>query len=128
MKRDLDLVRSILLWMEAQPEGRNINWKLSIGKYTDEEVAYHCHLMAQAGLILAHNSTFVESHSPQATPGSITWAGYEFLDLAKHDKLWAKAKRKILAPAGGIAFSLLLEWLKAEASTRLGISKTPSAP
>lgn len=121
MKRDLDLVRKLLQWMEAQPEGHNINWNVAIEGFTDEEIGYHVHLMGQAGLVIAEDSTYGESHSPLAEPVSITWAGHEFLDASKDNKLWASAKTKVIAPAGGVAFSVLLEWLKAEAKQRLGL-------
>lgn len=121
MKRDLDLVRAILLWMEARPEGRNINWKIEIDGYTAEQIGYHAYLMSQAGLIEAADATFQESHSPQFVPQQLTWAGHEFLNAAKDSSIWAKAKTHVIGPTGGVAFTVLLEWLKAEAKTRLGL-------
>jgi hypothetical protein len=121
MKRDMDLIRSILLWVEARPEGHNIGWQLQIEGHTSEEVGFHVHLLGQAGLLLVDDETMSESTSPCASPVSLTWAGYEFLESAD-DTLWAKAKSKVIAPAGGIAFTLLLEWLKAEGRARLGLT------
>lgn len=121
MKRDLDLVRSILLWMEAQPHGSVANQPVQIDGRSSEEIGYHVHLMAQAGLIDAADLTFSDSKSPQAMPLSITWDGYEFLDAASDSSLWESAKTKVIAPAGGVAFSVLLEWLKAEALARFGL-------
>jgi hypothetical protein len=121
MKRDLDLVRSLLQWMEAQEGGRNVGWKIEIEGYTDEQIGFHAHLMAQAGLIQAADATYMESHTPIAKPISITWQGYEFLEASKDNTLWAKAKKHVIAPAGGVAFSVLSEWLKAEAKRRLSL-------
>lgn len=45
----------------------------------------------------------------------LTWEGHEFLDAARNDTTWRKAKDKFLKPAGAWTFSLLLEFLKAEA-------------
>lgn len=119
MKRDLDLVRSILQWMEARPEGRNVAWEVIIDGYTDEQIGYHVHLMGQAGLVIAKDSTFLESHSPYAIPVSITWAGHEFLGASGDSSLWTSAKKKVIGPAGSVAFSVLLEWLKSEAKKKL---------
>lgn len=121
MKRDMDLVRSILLWIEARPEGHNIGWTLEIDGYTDEQIGYHVHLMGQAGLLLVDNETMLDSRAPFASPSSITWAGYEFHDAVKDNTVWAKAKAKVIVPAGGVAFTLLLEWLKQEGKARLGL-------
>lgn len=121
MRRDLDLVRSILLWIEAQPEGHNINWTVAIAGHTDEQIGYHVHLMEQAGLLIASDATYSESRSPSAIPVSITWNGHEFLNAAKDSNLWARAKANVIGPAGGVAFTVLLEWLKAEAKRQLGL-------
>lgn len=121
MKRDLDLVRKILQWMEAQDQGRNVGWKIEIEDHTDEQIGYHAHLMAQAGLILAADRTYTDSHTPYSIPLSITWAGHEFLAAAASDTIWAKAKEHVLKPAAGATFPVLLEWLKMEAKARLGL-------
>ncbi len=122
MKRDMELVREILLWMEIQPEGHNVNWDIKIDGYSDEQIAYHIYLMSQAGLIYAQESTFLESHSPQAIPISITWEGHEFIGAAKDRHLWDAAKSKVIGPAGTVAFTVLLEWLKVQALKKLGIT------
>jgi hypothetical protein len=121
VKRDLDLVRSILQWMEARPEGHNVAWEMAIDGYANEEIGYHVHLMGQAGLIIAEDITHLASHSPCAMPISITWAGHEFLGASNDSTLWASAKKKVIGPAGSVAFNVLLEWLKSEAKKKLGL-------
>ena len=77
--------------------------------------------MGQAGLLKTEENTNLADTSPSAIPLSLTWEGHEFIDAAKDSKLWAKAKKHVLAPAGGVAFNVLLEWLKMEAKTKLGL-------
>ena len=72
-------------------------------------------------MILAKDSTFQESHSPCAIPLSITWAGHESLGAFEDSTSWASAKKKVISPAGSVAFSVLLEWLKSEAKRKLGL-------
>ncbi|MDB4873325.1 MAG: hypothetical protein JWL97_4329 [Gemmatimonadales bacterium] len=119
MRRDMDLVRNILLWIEAQDHALNINWEIQIEGFSDEQVGYHCHLMHEAGLIVASDATCMDSQSPEAIPRCLTWAGHDFLDSVKDATLWAKAKKHVILPAGGVAFSVLTEWVKAEAKHRL---------
>jgi hypothetical protein len=121
VKRDLDLVREILLWIEAQPHGSVANRHIIIAGHSDEEIGYHAFLMKDAGLIRAADTTFMDSQSPSAMPQGLTWAGHEFLDAAKDNTIWAKAKTHVIAPVGGVAFSVLLDWLKGEAKARLGL-------
>lgn len=97
------------------------NGELQIPGFTDEQIGFHVHLLGQAGLALVADSSYMENLLPSAVPLSITWEGYEFLDAAKDDTLWNKAKDKVIKPAGGVAFGVLVEWLKAEAKTRFGI-------
>lgn len=121
MKRDMDLIRSIMLWIEAQPEGHNWGWKIAIDGHTDEEIGFHVHLLGQAGLLAVAEATSSDSTSPSAVPISITWTGFEFIEAAKDDTVWAKVRKKVLTPAGGVAFKLLAEWLLVEGKNRLGL-------
>jgi len=121
MKRDLDLVRAILIWIEGRPEGHNVNWRIAIDGFTDEQISYHVHLMGQAGLLVTTSMTSLDPRSPSAVAISMTWAGHEFLSAARDDTLWAKAKTKVIGPAGSAVFTVLLDWLKAEAKTYLGL-------
>lgn len=121
MRRDMDLVRKILKLVEAHETALNVGWDLAVDGYTDEQIGYHIHLMGQAGLVIAIDSTTMSDTSPSAMVSSLTWQGHDFLESIKDDDLWAKAKKHVLIPAGGAAFSVLKEWIKAEAKQRLGL-------
>ncbi|HAB53780.1 MAG TPA: hypothetical protein DCE80_16660 [Ignavibacteriales bacterium] len=120
MKRDLDLVRKILLAIEAMVNGR-VDCDIEIPGFTKDQIGYHVFLMGQAGLLKVVDITDLDSKSPQAAPIHLTWAGHEFLDASKDEGLWSKAKSKVIKPAGGVAFDVLLEWLKAEVKQRIGL-------
>jgi len=120
MKRDLDLVRSILISMEASEHGIS-GVCPSVEGFSEEQIGYHVYIMGQAGLITAAETTCMSDPSPSAIPMSITWAGHDFLDSVKDETLWKKAKTMVLKPAAGVAFDVLVAWLKAEAKQRLGL-------
>ena len=107
MKRDLDLVRKILLACEEAPHGR-APAALSIEGRTEEEVGFHVHLIVQAGLMLGADAKTRGSPSPRAIPLSLTWAGYEFLDASRDQDRWDKAKAAARSVGG-----LTLDALKA---------------
>ncbi|MGO8839441.1 MAG: DUF2513 domain-containing protein [Limisphaerales bacterium] len=48
----------------------------------------------------------------------LTWAGHDFLDAARNDTIWNKAKDEFLKPGISWTFSILFEWLKQEARQR----------
>ena len=120
MKRDLDLIRKILLRIEAHDFGFAPE-EIEIEGYTEEQISFHIFLLGDAGLLKVDENTVIGCTSPSAIPSHLTWAGYEFLESAKDETVWGKAKEKVIKPAGGVAFSVLLDWLKAEAKTRLGL-------
>jgi hypothetical protein len=90
---------------------------------TEEQIGYHVYLMGQAGLLEVSDTSSMDSRTPEAIPLNMTWYGHEFLDATKDSDLWAKAKKNVIGPAGGVAFSVLLEWLKEEAKNRLGLPR-----
>ena len=120
MKRNLELVRKILLAMESHEHGFYSEYP-EIENYTKEEIGYHAFIMKQAGLIDAAERSNLSSKSPDAVPINLTWLGHEFLESTKDEKLWEKAKKVVIEPVGGIAIDVLTEWLKAEAKSKLGI-------
>jgi DNA-binding PadR family transcriptional regulator len=86
MQRNMDLVRTILLWIENSPSG----WvapPFGIAGFTPEQVTYHAHIMMEDGLLES-----VGSAHPENSVYSLTWKGHEFLDLARDQKRWNQAK------------------------------------
>lgn len=105
MKRDMDLVRKILLVLEDNPEPHDWIFDLAIDGYSDKETTYHVQIMAQAGLIEASErpmSDFIHwiPHCP-------TWAGHEFLDASRDEGRWNKAKKLVMDKTGVITFDAI---------------------
>ena len=65
MKRDMDLVRAILLEVEKHSDGF-APCELEIDGYTPEQIAYHAYIMGEAGLVHAIDTTHTGSSSPEA--------------------------------------------------------------
>jgi hypothetical protein len=104
MQRNMDLVRTILLRMEGYSSG----WAphdLGIKGFSPEEVGYHCHIMMQEGLIEGNDVTSSASAGPEVIPKSLTWKGHEFLDLARDQERWNRAKA-VIAKVGSAPISV----------------------
>lgn len=89
MKRDLDLVRSILLDIEAGEAGQPINSFTFDGK-TESEISEHVAILTEAGYL---DASIVEDGMgmPHAfVVRRLTWSGHEFLANAKNDTVWEK--------------------------------------
>lgn len=120
MKRDMDLVREILLWATQHDEG-SFGANPKIPEYTEDQVAYHVHLMEQAGLVTAADIPDIGGSSPAAILTSVTWIGHDFIDAAKDNTTWNKAKNKVLSSGVSFTFDLLKELLALGARGPLGL-------
>ena len=109
MKRDMDLVRKVLLEVEAGP-GFAAS-KIEIEGYTQEQIGYHILIMCEAGLVRGSPTTAMNDTSPRAIAGRLTWAGHEFLDAARDDTRWQKAMNTVRR-IGGVTLPVLLDVLK----------------
>lgn len=88
MQRDIDLIRHILLDLEAR--GSYTDWlDVDIEEYSPEQVDYHLELLIEAGLIRVPASGMELS---RRHPLRLTWEGHEFLDAARSETRWQKVK------------------------------------
>lgn len=121
MKRDMDLIRKILLAVEEHEHGRAPG-KVEIEGYSDEQIGYHVWLTGEAGLLHVVDMTGRGSPSPVAIPTRMTWEGYEFLEVARQLSTWEAAKEKISKAGAGLTFEVLKAVLVAISKGALGLS------
>lgn len=120
MKRDMYLARAILLWAEAQPGG-TASGNPDLAGHSAAEIAYHVHLLWQAGLVSAFDIASNSLPGPAARLTSLTWDGHDFLDAARNDGVWNQALRSILDSGKSFTFDLLKEALHQAARGALGL-------
>ena len=109
MKRDIDLVRTILLAIEEDDCATGHGFiRLNISGCPQEKVSYHVELLYEAGLVDAVNSSTLNNY--QWFPKRLTWEGHEFLDSARNKNLWEQAKKE-LEKIGNFSFEVLKQIL-----------------
>ena len=107
MERDLELIRQILLKGASHPHGSGFAPEEALGgEYTREQIGYHVHLMGQAGLIVTYDVATLANASPSAHMNSITWAGHDYLESVRDEKVWKETK-SLAKQAGSTAFDLV---------------------
>jgi chorismate mutase len=94
MKRDMDLVRLILLEIEDKYRSTAI-YDLAIDGYDTEMVAYHCKILYEAGLISDYKAQYADNEIYVFGVGSLTWDGNDFLEKIRDDSQWKKVKETI---------------------------------
>jgi hypothetical protein len=129
MKRDMELIRSVLLKLE-EDVGLQLktyafqfdNSKMVIEGHTDEEVYRH--------VVMLLESPFVEGKqmmSGEIVVRGLTWEGREFLDSIRGDVVWKKTKagvEKIGGTGLGFVWEIAKGIIKNELKTKLGIDPT----
>jgi len=116
MKRDMDVVRQILQATEDLDHEGQLTKLSGVDQHT---FVHHVILMKEAGLIEAQAMAGSGSMANFARVTRLTWAGHEFLDAARDDTLWQKAKTNVMRPGLSFTFDLVKEWLKTEISQGL---------
>ena len=116
MKRDFDLFRKILLFVENAPSGfapTNV-----LDGYSGAEIGYHAHLLIEAGLARGVDVTNLGSTAPESLITNLTWAGHEFAELARDQSRWEQAMSLLRAEGRGVTFDELKRLLSSPPPAR----------
>lgn len=116
MKRDMEVVRQILLACEALPYGAQLGELEGVDKDT---FVTHVVWMQQAGLLDANAQAGSGSFAKFAIVFGLTWEGCEFADAIRSEPLWTKAKAKFMRPGISFTLDIVKDWLKTEITQSL---------
>lgn len=121
MKRNPDLLRQLLLFIEDKGVPGIEPKDISIESYSASEIMSHLNLMADAGFIVAEYSrstTNPDRIVRTAMVFDLSWAGHEYLDLIRDPKVWKKTK-ELSNKVGATSIEFFIEVAKAVARDAL---------
>lgn len=118
MKRDMELIRKILIYFEDKPDDKLVE-NLEIEGYDLTIIQHHLVMIFEAGFIAAEPERTNTGRVFKVYPFRLTWEGHEFLAAARNDSIWMKTKKTILSKISDIPFSLLKELLISTIRTEL---------
>ena len=124
MKRDMDLIRNLLLQIEGGktsfqivPKSHAAIFGIANEDAMEDELASkmqrHLELLQEAGL-----ASFFATLDGEWLDAKITWLGYEFLETVKDPEIWDLAKNGA-ANAGGAGLELLGQLAKGLIKTKI---------
>lgn len=121
MKRDLDLIREILLLVEGAPPGKYIH-DVEIEGYDHDTVAAHVQLLVEAD--------YVDGATRQSNGGEyITWGvdrlkmpGHDYLDSIRDPTVYRETKQKLSKVGGTAALEVVKAVAQGITNTMLGLS------
>jgi len=114
LKRDMDLIRDLLLKLEALPvrPGGVVTItpdaeEIAVPGYDRAQIAYHLSQIRGAGLIDNGGVNTLTGNGFR----SLTWAGHDFLDAVRDPEIWARRKRARRRSRGSLSISFET-WLR----------------
>jgi hypothetical protein len=115
MKRDMDLLRKILFYVEARPPFEHIlATSIQLEGEEQDAIIYHTVQLIESGLL--KGTVFDLSNGPpECLILSMAPEGHDFIDLARKDTLWEKAKERGKRVAGTLTIALMKTALTEEA-------------
>jgi hypothetical protein len=98
MKRDMNVIRSLLLKLEAMDNGSVfrpvlISWaspELAVEQVSPDQVDYHLSLLRERGLIEPSEGGTMDG---KIFFRRLTWEGHDFIDAIRSDDIWRKTQR-----------------------------------
>ena len=103
MKKDMDLIREILLKIEELYVDTAI-YDLTIDGYDMATVAYHCKLLHNAGYIFDYKAQYASNEIYTFSVGALTWTGNEYLEKIRDNSRWGKIKNTLIQK--GLPFTI----------------------
>ena len=118
MKRDMDLIRDLLLRIEGLDHARARVDELLREGDDKPRILYHLELLHEAGLFDGLLLDIDQAGVVDAVINRLTWQGHEFLDAARNELVWQEAKGlmkdKLISLPFEIISQLVVQILRAQ--------------
>jgi len=98
MKRDMELIRLILLDVEGGSE-------VDLSPYSEEQFRYHQKLLYDRGFIDGIDVSSILGWEIIET--RLTWEGHDFLDDARNENVWREAMSQLGKAAGTASLDVI---------------------
>lgn len=104
MKRDLDLVRQLMLQIEALPASPPVQYRA--GEVEDPVLLKHLEMLIAAGLVSGKISQSHGARGDVISISGLTWDGHEWVEMVRSQAVWNEIKTTLMEGAGAVTFEL----------------------
>ncbi|MCW0020045.1 DUF2513 domain-containing protein [Rhizobium sp. BT-226] len=118
MKRDMDLVRDLLMQIEEFDQGLGGDVEIEAENHEPQVIAEHLRLLVEARLIEGDAVPDDQYAFDHIVPTRLTWSGHDFLESVRDAEIWRKTKEGALS-AKGFTLDLLQDLAKGFLKNRL---------
>lgn len=109
MKRNMDLVRELLLVTEEAETSFDPRDSKRLVDYTDELIVYHVELLCGHELIDASIQKEWSGKCVSCSITSLTWDGADYLDAIREPKIWKQTKMIVKEAVGSTTIGVIKE-------------------
>lgn len=103
VKRDMDLVRALLLAIQNRPADQNV--LAHIEGYSEDQIDEHLYLLEQAGLIELLGTGTLQNFNGLQRVSRLTWEGHEYCEAFRDEGRWQETKR-LMGKTGGFVLEV----------------------
>ncbi|MFL5620216.1 MAG: DUF2513 domain-containing protein [Gemmatimonadaceae bacterium] len=121
MKRDLDLVRQLLLQIEALPAGPPAQYPTR--EIEDPVLLAHFELVIAAGLVNGNIARSQGARGDVISISGLTWEGHEWIEMVRSQTVWNETKAALLESAGAMTYELTKDVASKLLRARLAVSE-----
>ncbi len=108
MKRDWELIRTILVRIEDAPDTAGRYFADRFSQWPAEEVNYHLWLLIQSGLVTGKCNGDEPRTGFVCYGAALTWAGHEFLAAVRSDTAWQRIRTLLSERALDTSFEAIV--------------------
>lgn len=114
MKRDMELIRLLLLQAEGTEDPK-------LSSYDVEARKYHAALAIEHGLLAGQCMPSNNGGYHGVAITGMTWEGHDFLDAARSETVWNKAMEKVKSMGGSVSIGVMQKLLIKISAQQLGL-------
>lgn len=109
MKRDWDLIRTILPKTEEMPSYKTLTLK-NFDKENKHDTSAHVKLLIQSGILDGKMTNTLDLQANDFVIHGICWDGYELLDSIRNQSVWERVKDKFKKEGLSMTFDTNKKW------------------
>ena len=122
MKRDLDLIRDILIAIEANDTTNDLTVDdIVTDEHSAQEVSYHLKLLSDCNYIKAKMLSYVGCPYDDFWIERLTSSGHDYLDSVRDQGIWTETKERVASAAVSAPLEIIKQVAVSILSLKLGI-------
>ncbi len=122
MKRDLTLLRDVMLAIESMPADTPLRSNFFGERFPNTDpydLAEHVHQLIDSRLLEGKVHFNQRQCTPSVNVDRVTTIGHDFIRSVEDDRVWSRVKKEVIDTGKAFTLSMLMDYMKALAAEYL---------